>query len=125
MALMPAKYGYQTNLHGTAMVEFAENEYTLGHAIAGVDAGLGGGFANTRDLKAMKYDEATTKDPEGWGRAIEEEHQRMIDNDVGRPVKLSKVPKGAKVLISTWACKLKSNDTKRSRINGRSYEQID
>lgn len=26
---------------------------------------------------------------------------------------------------STWACKLKSNGTKRARINGRGYEQID
>ena len=49
----------------------------------------------------------------------------MIDNDVWLPVKLSKVTKGAKVLTSTWACKLKSNGTKRARINGRGYEQID
>ena len=26
------------------MMKFAENEYTLGHEIAGVGAGLGGGF---------------------------------------------------------------------------------
>eukprot|EP00957_Ditylum_brightwellii_P038555 2913909-Ditylum_brightwellii.AAC.1 len=49
----------------------------------------------------------------------------MIDNAVWHPVKLNKVPKGAKVLTSTWACKLKFNGTKRARINGRGYEQID
>eukprot|EP00957_Ditylum_brightwellii_P159705 12155788-Ditylum_brightwellii.AAC.1 len=49
----------------------------------------------------------------------------MIDNGVWCPVKLCKVPKGAKVLTSRWACKLKSNGTNRARINGRVYEQID
>eukprot|EP00957_Ditylum_brightwellii_P033059 2506739-Ditylum_brightwellii.AAC.1 len=33
------------------------------------------------------------------------------------------VPRGAKKLTSTWACKLKSNGTKYARINRRGYEQ--
>eukprot|EP00957_Ditylum_brightwellii_P028686 2167108-Ditylum_brightwellii.AAC.1 len=85
MTLTQAEYGYQTNLREIAMMKFTENEYTLGHEIAEVGTSLGGGFADTRDLKAMGYDEAMAKDPEGWGRATKEEHQRMIDNDVWRP----------------------------------------
>eukprot|EP00957_Ditylum_brightwellii_P027315 2064978-Ditylum_brightwellii.AAC.1 len=73
----------------------------------------------------MKYDEAMKTDHEGWGKAVEEEHDRMVKNLVCTPVKLSEVPKGAKVLTSTWACKLKSNGTKRVRINGHGYEQVD
>eukprot|EP00957_Ditylum_brightwellii_P158154 12037908-Ditylum_brightwellii.AAC.1 len=48
-----------------------------------------------------------------------------MKNLVWMPVKLSEVPKEAKVLASTWACKLKSNRTKRACINGRGYEQVD
>ena len=65
------------------------------------------------------------KDEAGWTKAIDEEHQRMIDNDVWKPVKSEEVPKNAKILSSTWECKLKSNGTKRARINTRGYEQID
>ena len=67
----------------------------------------------------MKLDEAMVTDAQGWANAVKEEHKQMIANDVWRPVKRSKVPKGAKILTSTWACKLKSNGTKRARINGR------
>eukprot|EP00957_Ditylum_brightwellii_P157826 12012722-Ditylum_brightwellii.AAC.1 len=73
----------------------------------------------------MKYNEAMKTDHEGWEKAVEEEHDRMVKNLVSMSVKLSEVPKGAKVLTSTWACKLKSNGTKRARINGRGSEQVD
>eukprot|EP00957_Ditylum_brightwellii_P106300 8109626-Ditylum_brightwellii.AAC.1 len=49
----------------------------------------------------------------------------MIKDKVWQPIKLCDVPKGAKILTSTWACKLKSNGRKRARLNGRGYEQID
>eukprot|EP00957_Ditylum_brightwellii_P016973 1279669-Ditylum_brightwellii.AAC.1 len=48
----------------------------------------------------------------------------MVDNKVWIPVKVEDMPPGAKVLTSTWACKLKSNSTKQARINGRGYEQV-
>ena len=35
------------------------------------------------------------------------------------------LPKGAKVLTTTWAMKLKSNGTRRGRLNARGYEQVD
>eukprot|EP00957_Ditylum_brightwellii_P001938 149394-Ditylum_brightwellii.AAC.1 len=34
------------------------------------------------------------------------------------------VPPGAKIPTSTWACKLKSNERKQARINGRGYKQV-
>jgi hypothetical protein len=116
MALTPAEIGYQARLMELAKLE---------HEIAGVGAGIGGGFTNTRELKAMKYKEAMKVDTEGWTKAVEEEHDRMIKNNVWCPVKLSQVPSGAKILTSTWACKLKSNGRKRAWLNGRGYEQID
>eukprot|EP00957_Ditylum_brightwellii_P204536 15339685-Ditylum_brightwellii.AAC.3 len=73
----------------------------------------------------MKYKEAMVTDKERWTNAVDEEHRRMVDNNVWCPVKLSEVPKGAKILASTWVCTLKSNGTKRAKINGRGYEQVD
>ena len=35
------------------------------------------------------------------------------------------MPARAKILTSTWACKLKPNGVKRARINGQGYKQID
>eukprot|EP00957_Ditylum_brightwellii_P114964 8768136-Ditylum_brightwellii.AAC.1 len=49
----------------------------------------------------------------------------MVANNVWRPIKLSELPKNTKILMTTWACKLKSNGCKRARLNARGYEQID
>ena len=35
------------------------------------------------------------------------------------------VPRGAKILTSTWAMKKKANGVRRARLNGRGYEQVD
>ena len=125
MALTEAEFGYQVNLREAAMLEFALEDYCTDYNIAAVGAGLGGGFENTRQLKPMKYDEAMATDREGWTKAVEEEHDRMVTNNVWRPIKLSELPKDTKILTSTWACKLKSNGRKRARLNARGYEQID
>ena len=125
LALTKEEAGYQANLMNIAKMEFGEEDVKIDHELAGVGAGVGGGFSNTGELKVMKYEEAMKKDAEGWGKAVDEEHGRMITNRVWRPVKRDEVPKGAKVLTSTWACKLKANGTKRARINGRGYEQVD
>ena len=64
-------------------------------------------------------------DAEDWGKVVDEEYDCMIENVVWKPVPKSSVPSDAKVLTSTWACKLKSNGVKRARLNGRGYEQVD
>eukprot|EP00957_Ditylum_brightwellii_P029359 2219313-Ditylum_brightwellii.AAC.1 len=108
-----------------AMLEYATEDCSVDFEVAGVGAGLGDGFQNTRELKPMKHNEAMAVDKAGWIKAVEEEHQRMVDNKVWRSMKLRELPKGTKVLTTTWACKLKSDGTKRACINGREYEQID
>jgi hypothetical protein len=93
--------------------------------IACVGAGLGGGFEHTTELHVMKYDTAMkTADANSWKMAVEEEHNRMVDNEVWTPVPKSEVPVGAKVLTSTWAMKKKANGTFRARLNGRGFEQV-
>ena len=37
----------------------------------------------------------------------------------------STIPKGLKVITSTWAFKMKSNGDHRGRLNARGYEQVD
>ena len=40
-------------------------------------------------------------------------------------IKLKDLPKGVKILTSTWAMKMKSNGEFRARLNMRGYEQDD
>jgi len=48
-----------------------------------VGAGLGGGFSNTNELHVMKYKEAMQQpDKDKWEKSVEEEHDRMIKNEV-------------------------------------------
>ena len=54
--------------------------------IMAVGAGIGGGFTHTSELKPMKYEEAMKKDPVGWGKAVDKEHQRMTDHAVFKVV---------------------------------------
>ena len=125
LALTKAELGLYANLKEMAMLGMSIEDGKIDDEVAGVGAGLGGGFFNTSELRPMKYKEAMKVDREGWTKAVREEHERMVANDVWRAVKKKDVPSGAKILTSTWACKLKSNGTKRARINGRGYEQVD
>eukprot|EP00957_Ditylum_brightwellii_P208306 15356750-Ditylum_brightwellii.AAC.1 len=79
MSLTQAEMGYQENLHKMVMLEIVQ-EYKLSREFAGIGAGLCSGFSNTRELKVMKYEEAMTKDKDGWTKAFDEEHQRMVEN---------------------------------------------
>lgn len=91
-----------------------------------VGAGVGGGFENTNQLKPMKYDEAVSgPDGEEWREEIENEHNRMLKNKVFDVVERSELPPGTKPIDSTWACKLKSNGTRRGRLNARGFKQIE
>ena len=48
---------------------------------------------------------------------MDKEHNRMVENNAWKSVKIEDVPKDVKVLNSTWACKLKLNGTKGARRN--------
>ena len=91
-----------------------------------IQTGVGGGFTNTQELHVMKYKEAmaTSKQKE-WKQAVGEELDRFIENDVFEVVNLKDLPKGVKMLTSTWAMKMKSNGEFRARLNMRGYEQED
>jgi Reverse transcriptase (RNA-dependent DNA polymerase) len=54
---------------------------------------------------------------------VAEEHDRMIKNKVWKAVPMASVPKGAKILTSTWAMKKKASGVYRARLNARGYEQ--
>ncbi len=67
-----------------------------------VGAGIGRGFLNTQELRVMKYHEAINgSDGKLWKTEVVKEYQRMIDSGVFEPVKLSKVPKGVKLIDTT------------------------
>jgi hypothetical protein len=48
----------------------------------------------------------------------------MIDSGVFEPVKMSEVPKGVKLIDTTWAMKKKSSGAFRGRVNVRGFKQI-
>jgi hypothetical protein len=88
-----------------------------------VGAGIGGGFTHTSELRPMKYNEAMSKDPVGWNKAVDQEHTRFVSHKVWQAILRKFVPKNAKILSSTWAMKQKADGTLRARLNARGYEQ--
>jgi hypothetical protein len=91
-----------------------------------VRAGIGGGFMNTLELKVMKCNEAINRpNGEAWKEEVRKEHQRMINNGVIEPVKISKLPKGIKLIDTTWAMKKNSSGTLRGRVNVRGFYRIE
>eukprot|EP00977_Amphora_coffeiformis_P005907 scaffold1252_cov154-Amphora_coffeaeformis.AAC.1 len=101
----------------------AGGEHFRNDEIMAVGAGIGGGFVHTSELIPMKYNEAIAKDPDGWNKAVDKEHERMLAHRVWKAIPRSLVPRTAKVLSSTWAMKQKADGTKRARINARGFEQ--
>jgi len=87
-------------------------------------AGIGGGFKHTSELIPMKYHEAMKKDPKGWKKAVQKEHERMVEHGVFKPIDMNQNPKNSKILTSTWSIKQKADGTKRARLNARGFEQI-
>ena len=110
--------------------ETTEAAFTAGsqviNEICGVGAGVGGGFKDTHELHVMKFKQAMkTPNKDKWMIAVKEELNRFKKFEVFEVIKLSEVPKHAKMLTTTWAMKMKSNGTFRARLNMRGYEQID
>jgi hypothetical protein len=81
---------------------------------------------NTLELKVMKYNKAINR-PNGkaWKEEVRKELQRMIDNGVIEPVKISELPKGIKLIDTTWAMKKNSSGTLRGRVNVRGFRRIE
>jgi hypothetical protein len=99
---------------------------SFGQEVCLVGAGLVGGFINTMELHPMKYDQGMAgPDAAEWAKAVDKEHDPMVNAHVFKSMPLSEVPDGATVLTETWAVKKKSNGTFCARVTTRGYEQID
>jgi hypothetical protein len=93
---------------------------------ANIGAGIGGGFENTMKLKPMKYKEAINgPDGKAWEKEIENEHDLMVKNNAWEPVKKNLLPKGTKVIDSTWACKKKSSRKLRGCLNACGFNLVE
>ena len=84
----------------------------------------GQGFENTSELRAMTYKEAIREpDAAEWQKEIDKEHDRMMQHKAWIAVPRSEVPKGTKILGSTWAMKRKANGARRARLNTKGCSQ--
>ena len=91
-----------------------------------IGAGLRDGFTNTNELNIMKYQEAVNgPDEESCREEVINEHDTMLKNNVFEAIDKDSIPPETKVMYSTWACKLKSNVTKRGRLNACGFKQVD
>ena len=90
-----------------------------------IGAGLGEGISNTIELHVKNYKQAMASiDRDKWLKAIDEEHNRMMQHEVWTAVDRSMVSGNGKILTTTWAMKKKANGTYRARVNARGYEQV-
>ncbi len=95
------------------------------HEVAAVGAGIGGGFEDTSELRVMNYRQAMeSTDAEGWKREIDNEHERMVRDEVWEAVEKTDLPSDAKVITTTWACKKKANGTLRGRVVAQGFQQV-
>jgi hypothetical protein len=91
-----------------------------------VGAGIGAGILHTNELYVLKYKEAMRgTDQECWTNTINEEHERMIENKVWKPIKQKDLLVDAKLLSTKWAMKKKANGKYRARITARGFLQGD
>ena len=103
------------------MMDTNEKEFDF----MGVGAGVGGGFDNTAELHVLTYKQAMkSKDREEWKKEVKRK-ERFDKNNVLTAKKRSEIPKGTKVMTSTWAMKKKSNGKYRGRLNLRGFQQRD
>jgi hypothetical protein len=68
----------------------------------------------------MKYEEAIDgPDRKAWEKEIENEYDCIVKKNAWKPAKKSLLPKGMKVIDSTWVCKKKSTRKLRWCLNAR------
>jgi hypothetical protein len=94
---------------------------SLDISLVGASEGL---VADTNKLRVMKYEEAMMVDPIGWKSAFDDEYARMKANGVFKPIHRKDVPKGRKVISTTWAMKQKANGVKLAWLVARGFQQV-
>ena len=85
-----------------------------GMEFALICAVLDRGFNNTAK-HVLNFQEAMgSPNKDKWMCAMEEEHNWMVKHNIWKAVPPSAMPKGEKIITSTWANKKKSNGTYRA-----------
>ena len=88
--------------------------------LALIGAGTGGGINHTSELKVLNYKKAMQIPNAGdWLKEIDNKKSRFNKYNSLMPIKRESLPKGAKVLSTTWVMKFKANGTPRARLNAR------
>jgi hypothetical protein len=78
------------------------------------------------ELKAMKYKEAINgPDGDAWAKEIDNKHDQMVKSDVWEPVKKNSLPRGTKVIDSTWGHKKKSTGKLHGCLNACRFKQVE
>jgi hypothetical protein len=91
-----------------------------------IGARIGEGILHTGELHVLNYKNAMAGDDrEDWKKAIDKEHERMIENKVWIPRKLKDLPENAKLLTTTWAMKKKASGHYSARITAQQFLQED
>ena len=117
--------GTAAELHYFGLLAELDNEETSAFELILVRAGLGGGFINTTELKVMNYKEATKgKNKNDWIKEVANEKSWFDRFNTLTVVKKKEIPKGAKIMTSTWDTKHKVNGKLCGRLNAQEYEQI-
>ena len=94
--------------------------------IATVGTGVVVGFDHTSNLHVTKYDHAMkSKDKNEWKWSVEKEKESFKKHKVYKLLKRKNVPKGAKIVTSTWTMKKKASGKYRTCCNMRGYKQQD
>ena len=118
--------GTAVELHYFGSLAELDNEEISAFELILVGAGLGGGFENTTELKAMNFKEVMKgKNKNEWIKEVGNEKDRFDRFNALTSVKRRDLPKGAKIMTSTWAMKQKANGKLRGRLNARGCEQIE
>lgn len=83
-------------------------------------------YGNTKELNVMNYKQAMlTIDKKEWDQAVKMEHDKMVKYNVFEVVHTKDVPKGARLMDSTWAMKKKPDGTFRAINAIRGFMQVD
>jgi hypothetical protein len=101
-----------------------DDMYTLEAKALFVGTVIGEGIGHTGELQRVKYKKAMSgTEKKKWMQAIEQEHNKMIQNSVWIPVKLNNLPPTIKPLSTTWVLKKKANGDFRARITAQGFLQ--
>eukprot|EP00957_Ditylum_brightwellii_P174029 13250051-Ditylum_brightwellii.AAC.2 len=124
IALTPAEEKFHQHMHELNEINCVSIDHLKEELIESDFVGaMGTSFQHTSQPQVISYDkDMKTEDKSGWIEAVTKEHNSFKKYKVWKAMKKTKAPKDAKVLISTWAMKPKSNGTKQARLTACEFE---